>query len=126
VIRNKVTVKKTGIRKTCLGLILLLSITGCGSRVVQLSLINISQQPLKTIIVDYPGATFGKDLLPPGATFQYKIKPLETGPLKIQFTDAQGHTHSYSGPTLHKNDEGGFEIRLTQDSATTQAVSFNE
>jgi hypothetical protein len=104
-------------------LILALAITGCGSHVVQITLVNASQQPIKTIIVDYPGATFGKDSLPPGGKFLYKIKPQETGPIKIQFNDAQGNTHNYTGPMLHKNDEGGFEISLTQDSANATPAS---
>ncbi len=106
-------------------LIAALVLTGCGSHVVQITLVNASQQPIKTIIVDYPGATFGKDSLPPGGKFLYKIKPLETGPIKIQFNDAQGNTHNYTGPTLHKNDSGGFVLKLTQDSMDAVPVQPN-
>jgi hypothetical protein len=112
-------------KRIFIALIAAMAFIGCGSHVVQITLVNASQQPVRTIIVDYPGATFGKDSLPPGGKFLYKIKPLETGPLKIQFNDAQGRTHNYTGPTLHKNDDGGFEISLTQDSASAQAVSVN-
>lgn len=93
---------------------------GCRSRVVQITLINTSQQPLSTIIVDYPGATFGVNQLDPGKTYRYPIKPLDTGPLKVQFADAAGHNHTYSGPTLHKNDEGAITVKLTQDAATAE------
>jgi hypothetical protein len=62
---------------------------GCRSHVLSVNLTNISQQPVSTIIVDYPGATFGKEQLGPGKTYQYAIKPQDTGPLKIQFTDPQ-------------------------------------
>ena len=111
-------------RNTLFLLLALMAATGCRSRVVQVTLVNASQQPVSTIVVDYPGATFGVNVLEPGKSFQYKIKPLETGALKIQFADAQGHTHTYSGPALHKNDEGAIEVRLTQDSATAHSSGW--
>ncbi|HET9182382.1 MAG TPA: hypothetical protein VFP59_09635 [Candidatus Angelobacter sp.] len=57
-------------------------LAGCRSRVVEVKLVNASPQPLSTIIVDYPSATFGVDKLNPDATYQYPIKPLATGPSK--------------------------------------------
>lgn len=107
--------------KSRLALLLLLvgAPVGCRSRVIQVTLINTSTQPVSNIIVDYPGATFGKNTLAPGATYHYAIKPLETGALKIQFTNAQGANHSFTGPTLQKDQEGSIEIKLNQDSAST-------
>lgn len=107
--------------KIFLVLPLLMAATGCGSHVVQITLTNASQQPVRTIVVDYPGATFGVNVLEPGKSFQYKIKPLETGPLKIQFTDAQGAIHSYSGTVLKKNDAGEIDVKLTQETALPEA-----
>ena len=98
-------------------LVVLLLVCGCRSRVVYVQLTNVSQQPLYTITVDYPGATFGVNRLDPGKSFRYAIKPQETGPLKIQFADANGKTHNYSGLDLHKNDEGSAEVRLDQEKA---------
>jgi hypothetical protein len=95
--------------------IALVALAGCRSRVVKVELVNTGTEPVSTIIVDYPSATFGKDNLAPGETFSYAIKPLETGPLKLQFTDAKGGTHTYTGPTLHKDDEGSLEIRFDQN-----------
>jgi hypothetical protein len=95
--------------------------TGCRSRVVQITLVNASQQPLSTIVVDYPRATFGVNQLDPGKTYSYPIKPLDTGPLKIQFADAAGHSHTYTGPALHKNDEGTVTVTLTQAAATAES-----
>jgi hypothetical protein len=108
--------------RTLRSLILLVPLlgAGCRSRVIQVTLINTSAQPLATIVVDYPGATFGVNQLAPGKTFRYKIKPQDAGPLKIQFTDASGHDHTYAGPSLHKNDEGAITIRLTQETATAE------
>jgi hypothetical protein len=103
------------------GFIFLIMLSGCRAHVVKISLTNTSAQPVRTIIVDYPDATFGKDTLAPGETYFSLIKPLETGEIKVQFTDAAGTSHKFSGPTLHKNDDGTVEIRFTQDKAAAQA-----
>lgn len=95
----------------------LMAISGCRAHVVKINLANTSAQPVRTIIVDYPDATFGKDSLAPGATFSYGIKVLETGPLKIQFTDARGIIHTYVYPALHKNDDGSIQVSLNQNGA---------
>ena len=95
----------------------LLSAAGCRSHVIHLTVINTSSQPVSTIIVDYPDATFGVNSLAPGHSFPYFIKPMATGALKVQFVNAQGVSHSASGPTLHKGDEGVIQIKLSQDSA---------
>jgi hypothetical protein len=92
--------------------------SGCRSRVVAVKLTNTSEQPLSVIIVDYPTATFGVNKLDPGATYEYPIKVLGTGQLKVQFTDANGHNHSFSGPSLEKNDAGVVTVKLTQEAAT--------
>jgi hypothetical protein len=100
-----------------IGIIFAVSLAGCRAHVVKINLTNTSAQPIKTIIVDYPNATFGKDTLAPGATFSYGIKVLETGPLKIQFTDTKGIIHTYLSPALHKNDDGSIEVSLNQNGA---------
>lgn len=110
---------KTGIRSLLMIAFTLLA--GCRSPVVNVKLINTSQKPLSIIVVDYPTATFGVNKLDPGATYQYPVKLLGTGPLNIQFTDADGHTHTYTGPTLYKNDEGLLTVQLTQNSASAQS-----
>jgi len=104
----------------CVILAATLALPGCRSRVVRVNLINTSPQPLYTIVVDYPGATFGVNRLDPGKTYQYPIKPQETGVLKIQFADANGHTHNASGPELHQNDEGAVEVKLDQGKAVAK------
>lgn len=99
-------------------LLLLTAAAGCRSRVIKVTITNSSTQPVSNIIVDYPGATFGKNTLAPGDTYHYVIKPLDTGVLKIQFTNAAGVTHSVNGPTLHKDQEGSLGIKIDQDSAS--------
>src|SRR5215471_6634067 len=95
----------------------LLGAAGCRSHVIKVSVVNTSSQPVSTVIVDYPDATFGVNSLAPGKSFPYVIKPMGTGPLKVQFTNAQGLSHTVNGPTLHKGDEGAIQIKLSQDSA---------
>ena len=95
----------------------LLGPAGCRSHVIHVTVINTSSQPVSTIIVDYPDATFGVNSLAPRESFPYFIKPMATGVLKVQFVNAQGVSHSASGPTLHKGDEGSIQIKLSQDSA---------
>src|SRR5215472_17305234 len=90
---------------------------GCRSHVIRITVVNSSSEPVSTIIVDYPDATFGVNSLAPGKSFPYVIKPMGTGPLKVQFTNAQGLSHTINGPTLHKGDEGAIQIKLSQDSA---------
>ena len=97
--------------------IFVLTLAGCRSRVVTVNLINTSTAPIKTIIVDYPTATFGRDKLAPGETFSYVIKPLEKGTLKVRFTDAQGNIHTFEGVSLHKNDEGWINVKFSQTFA---------
>jgi|SRR6516162_6214331 hypothetical protein len=95
----------------------LLGAAGCRSHVIQVTVVNTSAQTVSTIIVDYPNATFGVNSLAPGKSFPYVIKPMGTGPLKVQFTNAQGVSHSVNGPAVHKGDEGAIQIKLSQDSA---------
>jgi hypothetical protein len=98
--------------------ILLAALAGCRAHMVTFKLINASAQPISTIIVDYPSATFGKDKLAPGETFSSPVKLTDDGTLKIQFTDANGHNHASTGPVLHKNEEGLIAIKFDQNTAT--------
>jgi hypothetical protein len=100
----------------------LIALASCKSRVVRVTLMNSSSQPVNTIEVNYPGAAFGVNTLTPGQMWPYTIKPLETGPLKVQYTNAQGKSLSFIGPTLYKNNEGAIVVMLQQDSATSKAT----
>jgi len=106
--------------RLAVALLVVLVLSGCRSRVIQVTLINTSQQNISTIIIDYPQATFGVNTLSPDKTFSYSIKPLDTGALKVQFTNALGVKHTSYGPLLHKGDEGSIQVKFTQDSATPE------
>jgi hypothetical protein len=100
-----------------ISVLLLLALTACRAHMIAVRLVNTSAQPISTIIVDYPSATFGKDKLAPAETFSSSVKITDSGPLKIQFTDARGVIHTYTGLPLHPNEEGSIEIRLDQSGA---------
>src|SRR5438270_12043379 len=100
-------------------IILALPLSGCRARVVKISVINTSARPIKTIIVDYPNATFGKDTLAPGESYFSLIKPVDQGPIKVRFTDAQGNNHAYQSISLQQGDDGSVNIKLTQNSVDT-------
>lgn len=108
------------LHKIAATVLLLLVAAGCRSRVIRVRLVNTSSQPVSTIIVDYPRATFGVNSLAPGKTFNYIIKPTERGALKVQFADAQGASHTYTGPVVQKGQEGEIEIKLSQDSVSAE------
>ncbi len=93
-------------------------LAGCRAHMVTIKLVNTSAEPISTIIVDYPSATFGKDRLAPGETFSSSVKFIDTGLLKVQFTDVKGGNHTYSGPTLYRDAEGTVEVRLDQNNAS--------
>lgn len=102
-------------------LLIVFILTGCRSHVIKVTVINGSSEKISNVVIDYPGATFGISSLAPDKTFQYTIKPNDTGPVKVQFVNARRSDRSSTGPVVHKNDEGSVEIRLTQDGATSVA-----
>ena len=100
-------------------LVFVIAMAGCRAHVVKISLTNTSTETIKTIVVDYPNATFGKDTLAPGETYFSLIKPVDHGPIKVMFTDAQGRIHAYKSISLQQGDDGSVNIKLTQNSADT-------
>ena len=106
--------------RVCFALSLFTFLAGCRAHMVKINLVNTSAGPLSTIIVDYPSATFGKDKLGPGETFSSTVKLTDDGPLKVQFTDANGKNHSYTGPMLHKSEEGSIDIKFDQNTAVAE------
>ncbi|HEY7406384.1 MAG TPA: hypothetical protein VIB39_22850 [Candidatus Angelobacter sp.] len=106
------------ITSTILALLFTSLLIGCRAHMVTIKLVNTSAEAISTIIVDYPSATFGKDRLAPGETYSSSVKFIDTGNLKVQFTDAKGGNHTYSGPTLYRDAEGTIEVRLDQNNAS--------
>jgi hypothetical protein len=112
---------KIKMKSACLiPVLLILGLAACRAHMLSIRLVNTSTEPLSTIIVDYPSATFGKDKLAPGETFTSPVKITDNGALKVQFTDAKGAIHTYTGLKLHPNQEGSIEIKLDQTSAAVE------
>ena len=102
-----------------MALAFVIAMAGCRAHVVKISLTNTSAEPIKTIIVDYPTATFGKDTLEPRETYFSLVKPVDKGPITVRFTDAQGVSHTCKSASLQPGDDGWVSIKLTQTSAET-------
>ena len=92
------------------GMLLLLG--GCRSAFIAAELKNDTPQTLSVVEVDYPSASFGTQSLAPGAVFRYRFKILGSGPVKVTYTDQQGHDHTTTGPRLDEGGAGSLLIRI--------------
>jgi hypothetical protein len=95
-----------------LALAALLGLAACHSPHIEVTVDNRTGAPVRLLEVDYPSASFGADVLAPGATFHYRIQVQGTGPVKVQYTAENGHQPQIQGPALAENQEGTFEIVL--------------
>lgn len=90
----------------------LVFVAGCHSYHVDATVENQTGGPVKLLEVDYPSASFGADVLASGADFHYRFQVRGNGPLKVQYTSADGHQAQISGPTVVERQEGGLRIVL--------------
>jgi len=93
----------------------LILLFGCHSSFVEVTIDNQSPTPLRLVEVDYPSASFGAEAIPANSKFNYRFKVQGSGPLKLEFTDAQGKLHDTDGPQLREGQEG--RLIITIDSA---------
>ena len=98
-----------------------LLLSGCHSHYVDATVHNGTGGPATVVEVDYPSASFGKELLPDGADFRYRFKILGSGPTKVLWTDAGHQDHSVAGPRLEEGQEGRLVVTLTPSGATWDA-----
>jgi hypothetical protein len=89
---------------------LTLGMAGCRSAFVVTTIDNQGSTAVRLVEVDYPSASFGFDRLGPHSQFHYRFKIQGSGPLKIEFTDADGKLHNSNGPTLNQGQEGTLGI----------------
>ena len=85
---------------------------GCHSYHVDTTVENRSGTPIQQLEVDYPSASFGADKLAAGADFHYRIQLRGSGPIKVQYTSADGHPVQINGPAVAERQEGQLEIVL--------------
>ena len=84
----------------------------CRSYHIDISIENRSGAPIQLLEVDYPSASFGADSLAAGTTFHYRIEVIDSGPLKITYTEPNGKQAQITGPDLAEHQQGRLEIVL--------------
>jgi len=67
--------------------------------------------------VNYPNASFGRDQLASGASFDYPPKLIGSGPIKVTFTDSKGKSHTATGPTLKEGLRKTLVISIGEDES---------
>lgn len=88
-------------------------LSGCHSSRISATVENRTGAGITLLEVDYPSASFGADALAGGAAYHYRFKVQGSGPVKVQYTAADGHsTKQASGPTLYEGQEGTLTIVL--------------
>jgi len=88
------------------------ALAACHSYHVDATVENRTGGPVQLLEVDYPSASFGADKLAPGEVYHYRIQLRGAGPLKVQFTPADGHQANINGPTVAERQEGSLQIVL--------------
>jgi hypothetical protein len=87
-------------------------LAGCHSAHVEVAVENRTGAPVRLLEVDYPSASFGSDQLATGATMHYRIQVQGSGPVKVQYTAADGRQPQIQGPALAEHQEGTLDVVL--------------
>jgi hypothetical protein len=90
---------------------------GCKSPYVNATVKNDTGAEVTLVEVDYPSASFGRDVLAAGATYPYRFKIIGSGATKVLWTDAERKQHTSAGPELHERQQGQLEITLKTTGA---------
>jgi len=104
--------KTPAILFAAIALPLLSALAACHSYHVETTVQNRTGEAIQLLEVDYPSASFGADKLASNANFQYRIQLRGNGPLKVQYTAANGSQVQVDGPTVAELQEGSLEIVL--------------
>ena len=97
-----------------------LGASGCHSAYVEAALVNRTSSPISVLEVDYPSASFGTQMLAPGATFRYRFKVLGSGPMKLTYTDSGQKEHVVNGPSLDEGAQGVLTVVISPASVDWQ------
>ena len=100
-----------------LGLAAVVLVGGCKSPYVNATVKNDTGAEVTLVEVDYPSASFGRDVLAAGATYPYRFKIIGSGATKVSWTDAERKQHTANGPELHEGQQGLLEITITPTGA---------
>mgnify|MGYP001552878493 CR=1 FL=1 len=90
----------------------LCALAGCHSNHIETTIENRTGAPVRLLEVDYPSASFGTDSLAAGASYHYRFKVLDSGPIKLQYTGPDEHQFQITGPQLDEHQDGRIEIVL--------------
>ena len=86
--------------------------SGCKSYWIDAQVVNQSGQAIHELEVDYPTASFGTNNLADGATMHYRFQTRGNGPIRVEYTSADGKTAHAQGTTLSEREQGQITIRL--------------
>jgi hypothetical protein len=76
--------------------------------------------------VDYPNASFGRDVVPSGASFTYPPKLIGSGPVKVTFNDSNGKSHTSTGPVVQEGMRKNLVISIGEDEGVIFEALPNE
>lgn len=85
---------------------------GCRSPHLDMTVENHTGAAIRLLEVDYPSASFGSDAMAAGGSMQYRVHVQGDGPVKVQYTAADGRQVSVSGPSLTNRQEGKLDVDL--------------
>lgn len=98
---------------TTMGLaVMMLAAAGCKSYWIEASVENQTGQAIHELEVDYPTASFGTNVVAPGAAMHYRFQIRGSGPVKVEFTTGDGKAAHAQGLTLSEHQQGQLTIRL--------------
>jgi hypothetical protein len=97
--------------------LLLVLASGCRSRFVQTSVENDTDQPLRVVELDYPGASFGVSILAPHAAYNYRFKAIGSGPLALSYTETTGAARTSTGPVVNDGQGGSLVVHIRDHGA---------
>ena len=72
---------------------------------------------IRQLEVDYPNASFGRDALASGASFNYPPKLIGSGPVKVSFNDSTGKSHTATGPVVQEGMRQNLVISIGEDAS---------
>lgn len=89
-----------------------LSIIGCRSAHVDVSIENHTGAVVRLLEVSYPSATFGVGTLADGAALHNRIQLRGDGPIRLTFANAKDQSTAITGPQLAENQNGSLQVVL--------------
>lgn len=96
-----------------------LNLSGCRSAFVQATIANHTGSSVRLVELDYPSASFGTQQIASDATFKYRFKIQDSGPVTISFTGPDNKVHTSTGPTLTQDQQGSLTVTLESNGSVT-------